>query len=113
MRFGSGIKIKLLDTIAAGLPFVTTPVGAEGLPLGPMRPTLVAEEPLALAELVHALYTDEQLWGRAQRGLLDMGRNTFDRNTFRRTLVEAMSNLGVMPPGDVFAEQRELVGAQG
>ena len=98
MRYGSGIKLKLLDTIAAGLPFVTTPVGAEGLPLGPMRPTLVAEEPTALADLVHALYTDEHLWGRAQRGLLDIARNSFDRGTFRRTLVEAMSHLGVLPP---------------
>src|SRR5207247_10511761 len=33
MRFGSGIKIKLLDTIAAGLPFATTDDGADVLPL--------------------------------------------------------------------------------
>jgi glycosyltransferase involved in cell wall biosynthesis len=112
MRFGSGIKIKLLDTIAAGLPFVTTAVGAEGLPLGPLRPNLVAEEPVALADLVHALYTDEQLWGRAQRGLLDIARNSFDRGTFRRTLVEAMSHLGVLPPEGVFAERRGLVAAR-
>jgi hypothetical protein len=112
MRFGSGIKIKLLDTIAAGLPFVTTPVGAEGLPLGPLRPNLVAEEPAALANLVHALNTDEQLWGRAQRGLLDIARNSFDRGTFRRTLVEAMSHLGVLPPEGVFAERRGLVAAR-
>ncbi len=58
MRFGAGIKLKLLDTIAAGLPFVTTAVGAEGLPLAGLRPQLVAEEPLRIAELTHALYTD-------------------------------------------------------
>jgi GT2 family glycosyltransferase len=113
MRFGSGIKIKLLDTIAAGLPFATTPVGAEGLSLGPLRPNLVAEEPAALAELVHALYTNEQLWTRAQRGLLDIARNNFDRGTFRRTLAEAMSHLGVLPPEGVFAKQREPVAARG
>jgi GT2 family glycosyltransferase len=113
MRYGSGIKLKLLDTIAAGLPFATTPVGAEGLPLGPMRQALVAEEPAALAELVHALYTDEHLWARAQRGLLDLARATFDRGTFRRTLVEAMSHLGVLPPEGVFAEQRELATGRG
>ena len=109
MRFGSGIKIKLLDTIAAGLPFATTPVGAEGLPLGPLRPKLVAEEPAALADLVYALYTDERLWSRSQRGLLDIARHSFDRGTFRRTLVEAMSYLGVLPPEGVFSKPRELV----
>lgn len=113
MRYGSGIKLKLLDTIAAGLPFATTPVGAEGLPLGSMRSALVAEEPAALAELVHALYTDERLWARAQRGLLDVARSTFDRGTFRRTLAEAMSHLGVLPPEGVFAERRELAAARG
>ncbi len=102
MRYGAGIKLKLLDTIAAGLPFVTTAVGAEGLPLGGLRSQLVAEEPLRLAELTHALYTDEQLWRRAQRGLLDIARNSFDRGTFRRTLAEAMSHLGVLPPAGAF-----------
>jgi GT2 family glycosyltransferase len=102
MRYGAGIKLKLLDTIAAGLPFVTTAVGAEGLPLGDLRPELVAEEPLRLAELTHALYTDPELWLRVQQGLLEVARTTFDRGTFRRTLAEAMSHLGVLPPEGVF-----------
>jgi O-antigen biosynthesis protein len=102
MRFGSGIKLKLLDTIAAGQPFVTTAVGAEGLPLGDLRSVLVAEEPTDLAELTHALYTDIELWRRAQLGLLDVARKKFDRTTFRRTLAEAMSHLGVLPPEGVF-----------
>ena len=31
---GSGLKIKVVEAIAAGIPVVTTPVGAEGLPEG-------------------------------------------------------------------------------
>ncbi len=103
MRFGAGIKLKLLDTIAAGPPFVTTAVGAEGLPLGGLRSTLVAEQPAELAALTHALYTDEQLWLQAQRGVLEIARDSFDRGTFRRTLAEAMSYLGVLPPESAFA----------
>lgn len=113
MRFGSGIKLKLLDTIAAGQPFVTTAVGAEGLPLGSLASSLVAEDAGAVAELVLALYTDEHLWLRAQRGVLDIARSTFDRGTFRRTLAEAMSHLGMLPPEGVFAEHRELATSRG
>lgn len=114
MRYGAGIKLKLLDTIAAGLPFVTTAVGAEGLPLAGLRSQLVAEGPLRIAELTHALYTDEQLWRRAQRGLLDIARNDFDRGTFRRTLAEAMSHLGVLPPEGAFTGAPfELAAARG
>ncbi len=32
LRLGSGVKIKILETIAAGIPTITTPVGAEGIP---------------------------------------------------------------------------------
>ena len=114
MRFGSGIKLKLLDTIAAGQPFVTTAVGAEGLPLRSLSSVLVAEDPADVAQLTYALYTDEQLWRRAQRGLLDIARNHFDRGTFRRTLAEAMSHLGVLPPEGVFGgAPLELVAARG
>ena len=114
MRFGAGIKLKLLDTMAAGLPFVTTAVGAEGLPLGHLRSTMVAEEPESIADLVHSLYTDEAGWGRVQRGLLDIARSQFDRDTFRRTLAEAMSHLGVLPPEGVFEGlPRELAAARG
>ena len=46
-------------------------------------------------------------------GLLDIARNTFDRETFRRTLAEAMSHLGVLPPEGVFAERPQLAAARG
>ena len=43
LRYGAGIKLKLIDTMAAGLPFVTTPIGAEGLGLGELEKVVVAE----------------------------------------------------------------------
>jgi GT2 family glycosyltransferase len=102
IRFAAGINLKLLDAMAAALPFVTTSIGAEGLPLGALRPHLVADEPAELADRVHALYADQMLWERAQRQLRKTAEERFDRGTFRRTLVEAMSHLGVGPPTGVF-----------
>jgi glycosyltransferase involved in cell wall biosynthesis len=103
MRFGAGIRLRLLDTMAAGLPFVTSAVGAEGLPLGALRDRLVAEDPNEQARLVHALYTDRTLWEQAQRELLSIIRRRFDLGTFRRELVRGMSHLGLAPPADAFA----------
>src|SRR5204862_7107606 len=56
MRFGAGVKLKFLDSMAAGLPFVTTTVGAEGIPLGDLEPALVSEDPAGLARLMSTLY---------------------------------------------------------
>jgi GT2 family glycosyltransferase len=102
IRFAAGINLKLLDAMAAALPFVTTSIGAEGLPLGALRDHLVADEPAELADRVHALYVDQMLWERAQRQLRKAAESRFDHGTFRRTLVEAMSHLGVAPPAGVF-----------
>ena len=98
MRYGAGIKLKLLDTIAAGHPFVTTAVGAEGLPLGNLRAQLVAEQPLRLAELTHALYTDERAVGEGA------GRRARHRSEqLRPRDVQADAGRGDEPPRDASA----------
>ena len=103
MRFGSGLKLKFLDSLAAGLPFVTTNIGAEGLPLGEVRPSLVADDAAGLARLMGTLYTNRGEWERAQAYLLDLGASRFDRASFQRTLVEALSHVGVAPPARTVA----------
>jgi GT2 family glycosyltransferase len=98
LRFGAGIKLKLIDTMAAGLPFVTTPTGAEGLGLDHLEDVLVADGEEALARLAVDLYNDRELWLRAQRDLLSIVREHFGRERFRSILVEAFAHVGVAPP---------------
>ena len=98
MRFGAGLKQKFLDSLAAGLPFVTTSVGAEGFPLGDVRGSLVADDPAGLAQRLGRLYDDRDEWERAQAHLLELAATRFDRASFQRTLVEALSYVGVAPP---------------
>jgi len=98
MRYGAGLKQKFLDSLAAGLPFVTTTVGAEGFPLGDVRDLLVADDPARLAGLIGRLYDDRDEWERVQARLVDLAANRFDRATFQRTLLEAMTHVGVAPP---------------
>jgi O-antigen biosynthesis protein len=98
LRFGAGIKLKLIDTMAAGLPFVTTPLGAEGLGLGELEDVLVADDVDELVRMTLALYSDEALWTRVQADLLRIARERFGRERFRATLVEAFTELGVAPP---------------
>jgi GT2 family glycosyltransferase len=98
LRFGAGIKLKLIDTMAAGLPFVTTPIGAEGLGLGELESVLVAEDVEELARLALELYRDRELWNRVQTDLLRIVRERFSRESFRVTLIEAFTHVGVAPP---------------
>ncbi len=58
LRLGSGARLKILDALAAGLPVVSTTVGAEGLALVHDRDLLLADEPDAFAAAVLALLDD-------------------------------------------------------
>src|SRR5262249_43374126 len=72
IRAGAGIKLRLIDSMAAGLPFVTTTIGAEGLPLGAIRPAIVADSPVEVARRALALYRDRDLWTEVQRTLREI-----------------------------------------
>jgi len=103
MRFGAGLKQKFLDSLAAGLPFVTTSVGAEGFPLGDVRGSMVADDPAGLAQRLSRLHGDREEWRRVQAHLLELARTRYDRASFQRTLIEAMTYVGVAPPHAAFA----------
>ena len=99
MRFGAGIKLKMLDAMAAGLPFVTTPFGAEGLQLSDeLQKLLVAEEPSDLVRKAWRLLSNADLWLETQDRLLAIAGTEFGDNVFRESLVEAMAAVGFAPP---------------
>ncbi|MEJ7745965.1 MAG: glycosyltransferase [Luteimonas sp.] len=57
MRFGGGVKLKVIEAMAGGIPLVTTSVGAQGLP-GLEQCVSVHDDPQAIADAVVALATD-------------------------------------------------------
>lgn len=59
--FGTGIKTKIIDAMAMGLPVVTTPVGAEGLSIRNRENIMVAESDEQFAENVIELLKDPAL----------------------------------------------------
>ena len=59
LRFGAGLKGKVLDSLAAGIPCLCSPVAAEGMDLPPALRPLVADSHAAMAEAILRLYDDE------------------------------------------------------
>ena len=70
LRFGAGLKGKLLDAMLYGTPGVTTSIGAEGMYGDLLTPGVIADTPEAFAEFSVAIYSDKIKWQQnAQRGV--------------------------------------------
>jgi hypothetical protein len=59
LRYGAGLKAKVLDSLAAGVPCVGTSIAFEGMTLPSALKGCVADTPEALATALVQLYRDE------------------------------------------------------
>ena len=62
LRFGAGMKGKIGQALACGLPVVTTSIGAEGMGLQNEKNILEANTPSSFAKRVVQLYNTPTLW---------------------------------------------------
>ena len=70
LRFGAGLKGKLLDAMLYGIPGVTTSIGAEGMYGDLPMPGVIADTPERFAELSVAIYSNKIKWQQnTQRGV--------------------------------------------
>jgi GT2 family glycosyltransferase len=67
LRYGAGLKGKVTQALAAGLPVVTTPIGAEGLEATDGEQLLIGTGAEELAARVIRVLTDPDLWRHLSR----------------------------------------------
>jgi glycosyltransferase involved in cell wall biosynthesis len=76
---GAGIRVKIVEAMAAGRAVVSTPLGCEGLAgLEPGRHLLVAEEPEAFAAEAVRLLRDPALSERIGRDARELAERSYD-----------------------------------
>lgn len=61
LRSGSGVRVKILNALAMGLPIVSTTIGVEGLDVRNGEHLLIADTPADFAESVIRVLTDSDL----------------------------------------------------
>ena len=70
IRFGAGVKLKTVDSLARGVPVVSTERGAEGLDRRWRGGLVVSDDPDAFAEAVVGLTSVADVWDKTRRPLL-------------------------------------------
>jgi len=64
IRYGAGLKGKVITSLSYGLPMVASPIACEGIGLQDGIDVLIANNPAEFVEKVVRLYTDAALWNQ-------------------------------------------------
>jgi glycosyltransferase involved in cell wall biosynthesis len=89
LRFGAGVKSKVVEAFQQGTPLVTTPVGVQGLP-GAEAVCAVADDPQVIADAIVALLDDDALWTQRSHAATDYVAQRFSREAMAATLLDAL-----------------------
>ena len=90
LRYGAGIKGKVVEALQQGVPLVTTAVGAQGLD-GLGEVAIVADDPAAMAEAMQQLLDDDALWRQRSRAGAGYAAARFSRAALRGQMERAMT----------------------
>ncbi|MEA2740811.1 MAG: hypothetical protein QOH05_4118 [Acetobacteraceae bacterium] len=90
LRCGAGVKLKVVEALRSGVPMVTTPVGAQGLP-GLFQVVVVADEAAVFAAAVTVLLKDDTVWQTGSRQQVMFARERFSREAMTASLLEVFA----------------------
>ena len=89
LRYGAGLKGKVISSLAYGVPCISTKIGVEGSGLLNGREVLVADEPDGIADAVLEIYKSDYVWNR----LSENGLKYFKENYSTEAVFPKIRNL--------------------
>lgn len=93
LRFGAGIKGKLLEAMACGTPSVTTTIGAESMQGNLTWNGFVSDDPQAIADSAVRLYTHKSLWQKAQADGFEIISKRYSKTDFAGIFIDRIAIL--------------------
>lgn len=88
IRVAGGTRLKILEAMAAGVPVVSTRLGAEGLRIEPELHFMLADTPTAFRLQIERLAADFSLWRRVSGAGCRLVESTYDWKILGATLIQ-------------------------
>ena len=86
LRFGAGVKGKINQSMAFGVPVVATSLAIEGMALTEREDILVGDKPEEFARALIELYQSEELWNRLSENGIRKTRALYSTDVARKNL---------------------------
>ena len=93
LRFGAGIKGKLVEALLNGTPSVTTGIGAEGMHGAVDLNGFIAETQDDFIDRAIELYTDKTAWQKAQDNGIQIINTLYQKQTLETALMDRITEL--------------------
>lgn len=93
LRFGAGIKGKLVEAMQSGTPSVTTSIGAEAMHDELPWNGMIEDQPQAFADQAVRLYTDQTVWQMQSARAAVIINRCYDRQAIGESLIERIEQL--------------------
>jgi len=97
LRFGAGIKGKILEAMQVGTPVITTSIGAEAMTVENKLNGIITNDPQEFADAAIELYNSRSKWEKAQETGFEIASTKYAKNnylpSFKKELIELAANI--------------------
>jgi glycosyltransferase involved in cell wall biosynthesis len=95
LRYGAGMKGKVVTSLSYGVPCITTSIGSEGMGLVDGSTITIRDDAASIADAVVELYCSEERWNEISKGGVEFAKQTFTPEVVEKGIVKMMEELGV------------------
>ena len=92
LTYGAGVKGKVIESIANGVPMVTTSIGAEGIP-NAEEVLLISDNPVEFSKNVISLYTNSALWESIRNKMIEYANKFLHFDNGRKVFIELIDDI--------------------
>lgn len=96
LRFGAGLKGKLVEAMQCGTPSITTSIGAEAMHGNLPWSGIVANSPEAFAQAAIQFYNDKTAWEIAQQNGVDIVNQVYPKEELGNVFIQRLEDLRAM-----------------
>lgn len=93
IRFGAGLKGKLLEAMQCGTPSVTTTIGSEAMHANLPWNGFISDDIEVFAKKAVELYQDENLWKQSQKNGVTIVNECYQLNKYSTVLIAKVNSL--------------------
>lgn len=95
LRYGAGVKGKVLLSMGYGVPVVASSIAAEGIPVVNGRDMFIADTPESFSNAIVETYQNEALWNQMSANGLEIVAKHFSFDAARQALIKLFDRLNL------------------